>query len=318
MKEILQPGTKKFRMTCSDCGAVFTYERSDVLQNYMRGGEWVSCPSCGHQCRHFGAAGYSGDGGRYHWTLPPTMLALAFALMFVTGCLTDTFEPPPDAASDAPGAGDAFAGDSSTPLDGGDAGISADANGDASDGFDGFVGPTSRRVFITSKQWTANLGGTLGADAKCQAAANSVSLGGTWMSWTSTSTSNTATRFIHSSVPWKLLDGTLIANDWSDLTSGSLENHINRDENGNLVSWSDANYPTDPYSGIAWTDTSTTGHWSAYSDCSDFTDGTSSNVYASAGYNGYSGTYQGFMWTDAQLSAGYACNAVLSLLCFEQ
>jgi hypothetical protein len=199
--------------------------------------------------------------------------------------------------------------------DSGDAGDPADANSDVSfDGSDGYVEPLFRRVFITSQQWTANLGGTSGADTKCQAAANSVSLGGTWMSWTSTSISNPSMRFVHSTVPWKLLDGTLVANDWSDLTSGALENPINRDENDNLVSWSD-----NPYSGIAWTDTSTTGHWSGYpSDCSEFMNGVSSSVYASVGYNGYSGTYQGFMWTDAQLSAGYACDSVLSLLCFEQ
>lgn len=239
----------------------------------------------------------------------------ALGLMFALGgCSADTFESGSDAGGDAFGMGDvAPSGDSSSLGDGGDAG-SADANVDASDGFDGYVGPAFRRVFISSGQWTANLGGTTGADAKCQAAANSVSLGGTWMSWTSTSISNPSMRFVHSTVSWKLLDGTLVANDWSDLTSGALENPINRDENDNLVSWSD-----NPYSGIAWTDTSTTGHWSGYpSDCSEFMNGVSSSVYASVGYNGYSGTYQGFMWTDAQLSAGYACDSVLSLLCFEQ
>jgi hypothetical protein len=240
------------------------------------------------------------------------LVALVLTASFLFACSADTFELVSDAASDALNSGDSHLlsdGDA-----GGDVGDPADANGDSLfDGFDGYVGPTFRRVFITSSQWTANLGGTSGADAKCQTAADSASLGGTWMSWTSTSTSDTATRFVHSLVPWKLLDGTLIANDWSDLTSGTLEHAINRDENDGLVSWS-----VDPYSGIAWTDTSITGHWSGYSDCSEFTNGTSTNVNASVGYNGYSGTYQGFMWTDAQLSAGYACNSLLSLLCFEQ
>lgn len=225
--------------------------------------------------------------------------------MVLSGCVGDeTVSPPPnsDAAIDAVSANDA-----------GDAAMSTDALSEA-----GEAGPTFRRVFITSQQWTANLGGTSGADAKCQAAANGASLGGTWMAWVSTSTSDTSSRFVHSTVPWKLLDGTLVANDWSDLTSGALENEITRDEHNSLVTWNGANYPTDPYSGIAWTDTSVTGKWSGYTDCSDFTDGTSDG-YSSVGYNGYihpltSGSY----WTDAQNTSGYLCNSVVSLYCFEQ
>jgi len=314
MKEILQPGTKKFRMTCSDCGAVFTYERSDVHQNYVHGGDWVSCPSCGRGNRHFGARrgmGYVGYGGSGFLGL-----TLVFLVSLLSACSADTFEASSgDAGGDAFGAGDVLTSDSSSQGDGGDAGS---ANADASDGFDGYTGPAFRRVFITSQQWTANLGGASGADAKCQAAANGASLGGTWMSWTSTSTSDPSLRFVHSTVPWKLLDGTLIADDWSDLTSGSLENPINRDENNNLVTFNNANYPTDPYSGIAWTDTSTSGHSSGYTNCSDFTDGTSASTSASVGYIGYYHPIPASCWTDAQGTAAYVCNSVVSLYCFEQ
>jgi hypothetical protein len=246
----------------------------------------------------------------------------AFAFVFgvlLMGCAPDTFDTSfsDDAANDSAfdsGFSDSQMNDSASNSDS----ISASDGGTDGDGFDGFTGPLFRRVFISSQQWTANLGGTSGADAKCQAAANAVSLGGTWMSWTSTATSDPSTRFVHSLVPWKLLDGTLIANDWSDLTSGALENPITRDENNNLVTWNDTNYPTDPYSGIAWTDTSTTGTWSGYTDCSDFTDGTSTNAFSSVGYNGYIHPIPSYCWTDAQSTAGYACNSVVSLYCFEQ
>lgn len=57
MKKIIKPGTDIYRATCTECGAVFTYEREDVHHNYVRGGEHVSCPNCGHGHRHFGASG---------------------------------------------------------------------------------------------------------------------------------------------------------------------------------------------------------------------------------------------------------------------
>jgi len=57
MKEIIRDGASKYRATCHECGAVFTYQREDVRHNYVKGGEWVGCPSCGHDCHHFGASG---------------------------------------------------------------------------------------------------------------------------------------------------------------------------------------------------------------------------------------------------------------------
>jgi hypothetical protein len=238
------------------------------------------------------------------------------------GCSSDTFVgddggPLKDAHAVGFDAGDADAGASES--DASDAGAVLDA----ADG-DGFVGPASRRAFISSGKWTANLGGALGADALCQSAATAASLNGKWMAWVSTTTSSPKSRFVHSAVPWKLLDGTVIANDWSDLTSGALEHNMNRDENGALVTWSQGNGVTG-MSGIAWTSTYTDGtsmmlHGALY-NCSDFTDGSNSGQaypYAVVGYISYSGTYQGSMWTDAQGGGGWECFSMLSLLCFEQ
>ena len=55
--KIIEPGTDVYRATCGECGCRFTYERSDVRTNYVRGGEEVSCPHCGSRCSHFGASG---------------------------------------------------------------------------------------------------------------------------------------------------------------------------------------------------------------------------------------------------------------------
>src|SRR5208337_2765818 len=164
--------------------------------------------------------------------------AVALVVAFASGCSTDTFLLPYDDGG--------FLGDTGADvqISDADAAPSTDAGGgdsldpaDAGDGYDGYVGPMSRRVFISSGKWTANLGGASGADGLCQSAATAAGLGGKWMAWVSTSTSSPKTRFVHSSVPWQLLDGTVIANDWSDLTSGSLEHNIDRDENDVPVVW---------------------------------------------------------------------------------
>jgi hypothetical protein len=55
--KIITPGTDVYRANCSECGACFTYDRSDVHHNYLRGGEWVSCPQCAHPHMHLGSEG---------------------------------------------------------------------------------------------------------------------------------------------------------------------------------------------------------------------------------------------------------------------
>jgi hypothetical protein len=56
---IIKPGRKTFHGVCSDCGCEFRYERSDVMHNYVKGGDWVHCPDCGEPMRHFGESGTS-------------------------------------------------------------------------------------------------------------------------------------------------------------------------------------------------------------------------------------------------------------------
>lgn len=62
MKKIITKGTDTYRASCSECGTTFTYERDDVHTNYVKGGEWVSCPHCGHGHRHYGAQSPRGYG----------------------------------------------------------------------------------------------------------------------------------------------------------------------------------------------------------------------------------------------------------------
>jgi hypothetical protein len=110
-------------------------------------------------------------------------------------------------------------------------------------------------VFVTSMPVLASFGGTAQGDAQCQALAQP--FGGTWMSWTSDSSSSPAARFTHSTIPYGLLDGTLVASDWTGLTSGSLLHAIDIDETGAVQ----AGTPE------VWTATDTGGNYDQMPGC---------------------------------------------------
>jgi hypothetical protein len=96
-------------------------------------------------------------------------------------------------------------------------------------------GATSKCVFVTSTIATGNLGGLAGADGICQTragASGSLAAPGTYLAWLSDNTASPSTRFTQASVPYKRVDGTTIADDWSDLTDGSLDVPIAIDEAG--------------------------------------------------------------------------------------
>lgn len=72
---------------------------------------------------------------------------------------------------------------------------------------------TSRRVFISKSTVSANLGGLSGGDAKCQSFADVAGLGGRWLAWLGDRDVSPRSRFVQSTVPYKLVDGTLVAKD---------------------------------------------------------------------------------------------------------
>ncbi len=96
-----------------------------------------------------------------------------------------------------------------------------------------------KTVFVTSSLDDGDLGGLVGADAKCQAMADTAGLSGTYKAWLSDSTSSPSTRFTHSQTPYLTTAGTVVANNWQDLTDDSLQNPINVDENGVLRDFAD-------------------------------------------------------------------------------
>jgi hypothetical protein len=95
--------------------------------------------------------------------------------------------------------------------------------------------PSARRVFVSSATSTGDLGGPAGADILCRDLASSAGLGGDWKAWISSAASSPSTRFVRSTVPYRLVDGTPVAASWDALVSGTLAHPIDRDEHGLLT-----------------------------------------------------------------------------------
>ncbi len=166
----------------------------------------------------------------------------------------------------------------------------------------------SKRVFITSTSYNGNLGGVAGANTKCQTQATAANLGGTWKAWISDGGALEAYQLTHAIVPYKLVNGTTIANNWTDLTDQSLLAPINVTELGTTLS--SANNPA-----YVWTNTADSGHpWDTQANltCSGWTSNLSTQT-APAG---------SFMETTWRWSTGEnlkpTCNTTARLYCFEQ
>ncbi len=192
-----------------------------------------------------------------------------------------------------------FACASSTPDAGTDAGTDAgaDAGTDAGADAGSDAGVTERRIFVTSAARTADLGGIEGADGLCASEAVAAGLQGEFKAWISTIESPVAARFVQSAVPYVLVDGTRIADDWADLTDGSLRAIIDLDANG-------VERRTD-----VWTGTLPRGLSYADADCDGFTNGLVGSALC--------GTTQSINanWT---ANAVPNCDTPLPLFCVEQ
>lgn len=158
----------------------------------------------------------------------------------------------------------------------------------------------ARRVFVSSSAVAPDFGGALGADGKCQTFANLAGLGGSWRAWVSDATTSPSLRFSLSGVPYRLLDGTVIARDWTALVSGTLSAPIDRDE------FAGARLDKE-----VWTATKADGTLAA-DGCTGFTTATMSASPATVGLTGNSDG----MWTSAYVQ--FCDRTNVRLYCFEQ
>lgn len=169
----------------------------------------------------------------------------------------------------------------------------------------------TRRVFVTSTLYNGNLGGYPGADRKCQESANSANLGGNWKAWLSDGIEpSVSTRLLHNNGPYVLLDNTMIATNWNDLTDGTLLNPVNLTELKTTI-------PEVVNGWNVWTNTKNNGDVDERLDvvtCRSFhSDEYSPTLMGSGG----SSARKDYFWTDPSYS-GHTCDTKARLYCFEQ
>jgi hypothetical protein len=181
-------------------------------------------------------------------------------------------------------------------------------------------GGSSRCVFVTSSGHNGDLGGLAGADAICQGLADSsgsLAAHGTYKAWLSAAgTGNSAAeRLAHATVPYKRVDGSTVADDWADLTDGSLDHPINITEGGDTFVCSGVG----PFSnGCVWTSTEPDGSARItdlnplYDSCGTWTNSTDDAV----GWLGWPAEVS-VLWTH-WAQGPFACDQQLRLYCVQQ
>lgn len=162
-----------------------------------------------------------------------------------------------------------------------------------------------KTVFVTNASFKGNLGGLTGADDECQAEADgpaSIVPSGTYLAWLSDGTDSPDTRFSKSYGPYVLPDGTMIAEDFVNLTDGSIPHAINIDATGKSLGLT-----------YYWTGTNADGTTAQYFlTCVGWT------VDPAGNFKGMAGSFRKgpTLW-----SSGYAntsCGISNKIACFQQ
>jgi hypothetical protein len=159
-----------------------------------------------------------------------------------------------------------------------------------------------KKVFLTSARYYGTLGGVTGADQKCNALAQAAWLPGKYMAWISDENSSPKTRFTKSQIGYMLVDGTMIADNWDDLTDCHLMHRIDMDESGVTISSLE----------LVWTGTYCDGAAEG-PNCTNWTSPNAQGVIGNTHLTGSQGIDQNwsYYWTRA-------CNNLHRLFCFEQ
>ena len=166
------------------------------------------------------------------------------------------------------------------------------------------------RVFVTSETYDGNLGGLSGADENCNQLAANAGVPGTYKAWLSDSSSSPRGRFRKAVVPYVLLNGTQIAENYVDLIDcfggdgfQCLDNPINVDETFKIVGV-----------GTVWTQTNTDGESifsSNFGPCEEWSTGDSEDQVVVGNINNTDAT-----WTEAE--AAFCSLQEHRLYCFQQ
>lgn len=174
-----------------------------------------------------------------------------------------------------------------------------------------------KTIFLTSAGFDGNLGGLTGADQKCQTAASTAGLAGTYKAWLSDSITSAKDRLSHSAVPYVRTDGVVVANNWNDLTDGTLKEQVVCDENRQCQF-----VDIDKYWIPVWTDSTVAGNRDC--NCFDGLDPTPYLTTSCSNWTANSTAYSGSVGNSADSNWGWTsfdwskCNLLRSLICLEQ
>ena len=163
-----------------------------------------------------------------------------------------------------------------------------------------------RVVFVTDKAWTGKeLGGVIGADQKCDAAAKAIVelKGREFRAWLSKDNVDTALlRIGEAFLPYVRRDGMLVADDSGQFMLGSIKAPINVTETLNTPVFSDCGSGKN----MVWTGTEMNGGAS----------GDTCSVWSMAGVNGRVGNLSsmGAEWTAC---TSLPCDTLARLYCFQ-
>ena len=168
-----------------------------------------------------------------------------------------------------------------------------------------------KRVFVTNARFTgAQIGGLTGADAKCQTEADAAGLGGMYKAWLSDLTGSPSTRFTKSLVaPYTRTDGFVLAQNWDDLTDGTISGVINR----NAMNQAAGGGPVCDTNNVwVWTNTSKMGTPSSDTNhCNNWTAATGGSVWGRTDVTDF--------WTDSCFGGIDFCGTRMApIYCFEQ
>ena len=95
---------------------------------------------------------------------------------------------------------------------------------------------TQKYIFVSSLASKGNVGGLSGANSICQDDADDNSLPGVYKAWLSLTTDGPQSTFVPARVPY-VLPGSfdVVADDWTELTSGALAHAIDRHADGTSI-----------------------------------------------------------------------------------
>ena len=164
---------------------------------------------------------------------------------------------------------------------------------------------TSKIVFV-SAFLVSGVGGPAGADSLCTDWAGDVNLPGTYAAWLSDGNTSPAERFHHAAVPYVRPDDVVVANNWADLTDGTLDAPISIDQNGVEVGG------TCDQTGV-WTGSTQAGTYAGGADCSGWTTNDDNEIGSVVG----SAVSQTSGWTVTGCPPR-SCGEPAHIYCFQQ